>query len=77
MLWDTRNSKAPVHNFRAEKGVLYACQFSPMNKNVFATGGEEKVIKVWDVRNMSEPIVQMSDMHDQEITQLKWSSHER
>jgi len=32
---------------------------------------------VWDIRNMSEPLLQVRDAHNQEITQLKWSNEER
>ncbi len=53
ILWDTRNAKNPVYRFFPDKSPLYSVQFSPLNRNVFCTGGEEKVIKLWDVRNMS------------------------
>jgi histone-binding protein RBBP4 len=56
---------------------VYSVQFSPLNKNVFCTGGEEQLIKVWDVRNLSEPLVALNECNGQEITQLKWSHDER
>jgi len=52
-------------------------QFSPLNRHVFCTGGEEQIVKLWDVRNMSEPMITIKDIHDQGITQLKWSNDEK
>jgi histone-binding protein RBBP4 len=77
VLWDTRNAKQPVYHYTAGKGIVYSVQFSPLNKNVFCTGGEEQLIKVWDVRNLSEPLVALNECNGQEITQLKWSHDER
>ena len=74
MLWDTRNSKKPIHYFSAASSALYSVQFSPLNRNVFVTGGSEKVVKLWDARNMSEPLTVVKETSDQEIKQLKWSA---
>ena len=76
-MWDTRTYQQNIHHFKAENGVTYSCQFSPLNRHLLCTGGEEKTIKMWDIRNTSEPLLQVKDIHDQEITQLKWSNDER
>jgi WD40 repeat protein len=65
VVWDTRNAKQPVHYFNADSSALYSVQFATHNRHVFATGGEEKLIKLWDLRNMACPITSMADINNQ------------
>ena len=62
MIWDTRNAKQPVHYFNADSSPLYSVQFATHNRHVFATGGEEKLAKLWDLRNMSAPFTSLPDL---------------
>lgn len=62
----------PVHFFTVDSAPVYSVQFSNNKKNLFATGGSEKIVKLWDIRNMSEPLTSLHDLANQEIKQLKW-----
>jgi len=41
---------------KKHEGTVYSVQFSPHNQHIFASGGSDKVIKLWDVRNLSESL---------------------
>jgi histone-binding protein RBBP4 len=47
---------APVYHMKKHEGTVYSVQFSPHNQHIFASGGSDKVIKLWDVRNLSESL---------------------
>jgi len=41
---------------KIDDSILYSIQFSPLNRNLFATGGSASVAKLWDIRNLSESL---------------------
>ncbi len=45
--WNSKKKYAPVVNFSAHKGNVYAIAFHP-NCHVFVSGSRDKEIKVWD-----------------------------
>lgn len=47
-------------------------QFSPLSQYMFASGGEDKTVKVWDIRNLSENLFRCQSANLDTITQLKW-----
>lgn len=51
-----RSSNKPIHTTQNHEGTIYSIEFSPLHEFLLATGGEDKVAKVWDARNISEPL---------------------
>jgi WD40 repeat protein len=62
----------PIHHMRADSSELYSVQFSPLDKHILSTAGKDKLIKLWDIRNLSESLIEHREEND--IQQLKWSN---
>jgi WD40 repeat protein len=51
--WYTEMPSTLGYQFDEHNGRVTACAFSPKSDSIFATGGMDKVIKIWDVRTHS------------------------
>ncbi|XP_042201012.1 GATOR complex protein WDR24-like [Callorhinchus milii] len=48
-LWDMRRPDRYELMFTAHNGPVFSCDWHPDDRNVLATGGRDKTVKVWDV----------------------------
>jgi len=77
-VWDARvggpkrRSVASVVAHESDVNVV-AC--NPFHPNVVASGGDDGVIKVWDIKSFKEPMMQLY-WHMGPITSLEWSPEE-
>ncbi|KAL9179999.1 hypothetical protein ACHAXT_007969 [Thalassiosira profunda] len=74
-LWDCRAGKRdkPVHVVReAHAGDVNGMEFHPLNEFYLATGGSDKVVKVWDMRNLKSPL-QTLEGHENQVFAVRWS----
>lgn len=53
VLWDTRNAMEPIFHMKADSSELYSVQFAPLDRHILSTAGKGKLIKIWDIRNLS------------------------
>lgn len=73
MLWDVRDSSAaPTHNIDAHEGDANCLSFNPYSEFLLATGGADKVVKLWDLRNLKEPIHNFEG-HEEGVYQVSWA----
>lgn len=58
VLWDTRTATDPIFSMRADNSPLYSVQFAPLDRHLLATAGADAVVKLWDIRNLSESLLE-------------------
>lgn len=74
MIWDTRKPGCAetVQNNNTEHGKsINTIAVNPCRPVLFATGGEEEDIVIWDMRHTSEPVYRMSG-HESAISRIQW-----
>lgn len=49
-MWDARDSKEIVNKFRAHAADGITLDFNHQNAYLMATGGDDNIVKVWDLR---------------------------
>lgn len=69
-LYDIRNKKEEAKQ-KVTNNVLNCIDMSPHNKNMFATSGNYKIISLWDVRNIKEPVHTIAT-EKKHTTKLVW-----
>ena len=47
--WDLRRPDAPLRRFIAHSGLVLALAFHPSRRGVLATGGRDRLVKVWSL----------------------------
>eukprot|EP00981_Chlorochromonas_danica_P005547 scaffold1129_cov164-Ochromonas_danica.AAC.12 len=73
LLWDTRNPKQPTKTVaNAHASDVNCIAFSPFNEFSLATGGSDNVVKLWDLRNLSNPLHSLEG-HKAGVYQLSWA----
>ena len=50
-VWDMRKPHEPLRRFTAHAGLVLVLQFHPSQRGVLATGGRDRVVKIWDLEN--------------------------
>eukprot|EP01028_Stygiella_incarcerata_P002849 TRINITY_DN153_c0_g1_i1.p1 TRINITY_DN153_c0_g1~~TRINITY_DN153_c0_g1_i1.p1 ORF type:complete len:436 (-),score=121.43 TRINITY_DN153_c0_g1_i1:161-1354(-) len=74
-LWDLRSSSAvQVVDVRESSGELNALAWNCMEEHLFAVGGSEGVVRLFDIRRLVEPVHEMGK-HNGAIFSLAWSPH--
>ena len=75
-LWDIRKDPTvPIHvvnNAHGPGGDVNGMEFHLANEFLFATGGSDKVVKLWDVRNLKSPL-QTLEGHTDQVFTVRWS----
>ncbi|CAK0756589.1 hypothetical protein CVIRNUC_002468 [Coccomyxa viridis] len=55
-VWDRRHLSAPLFDFRPHDKPIIRVEWAPYKKGVFASGGEDQMIAVWDLERSSESV---------------------
>lgn len=73
LVWDKRDASKPSNKVEEAHGAEINClSFNPNNEFLVATGGADKVVALWDMRNMNKPLHRFEG-HTDEILQLSWA----
>lgn len=65
-----------VDRFRGHRGSVEDLQWSPVEKNVFASCGVDKSIKFWDAREYRKPALFVSAAHSSDVNVISWNRAE-
>lgn len=57
---------------KAHDGDAMSVSFNPFQENLLLTGGTDKVVKLWDTRNLSKELHTFVG-HDGDVTGVSWS----
>lgn len=52
-IWDSRKNAAPMNQINLHQGLVLTLMWHPSDRNLIASGGRDRVIQVWDIRNRS------------------------
>lgn len=50
-IWDSGKVTSPLHQFTAHNGPVFTVDWHPTHGKWLATGGRDKMIKIWDLEN--------------------------
>lgn len=48
-LWDARNYSKKLYNFEGHEKKVLNVQWSPKTPTIFASGGQDGKVKIWDL----------------------------
>ena len=68
-MWDL-NQPHPTATCHAHSGELLSCDWSKYDPNILFTGGVDASIQMWDIRQLSSPILRMVG-HTQAVRRVK------
>ncbi len=69
MVWDVRQSAHTQKVENAHAAEINCLSFNPNNEFLLATGGADRVVALWDMRNMTKPLHRFEG-HKDEILQV-------
>ena len=73
MIWDSRSASKPTTEMHdAHAAEINCLSFNPNNEFLLATGGADKVVALWDLRNLARSLHKFEG-HKQEILQVAWA----
>jgi ribosome assembly protein RRB1 len=82
-LWDMNGSGSgdggwtvSSDRFRGHKGSVEDLQWSPNEKNVFASCGVDKSIRFWDTREYRKPALSIKGAHESDVNVISWNRNE-
>jgi ribosome assembly protein RRB1 len=82
-LWDMNGSgtgdggwTVSSDRFRGHKGSVEDLQWSPNEKNVFASCGVDKSIRFWDTREYRKPALSIKGAHATDVNVISWNKNE-
>ncbi|GAB68381.1 chromatin assembly factor 1 P55 subunit [Plasmodium cynomolgi strain B] len=73
-IYDIRN-KSVVNSIKATNCTLNSIDVNPHNKNIFATGGTNKEIDLWDIRFTNKSLHRIIS-HKETIIKLQWDKYQ-
>ncbi|EUD66465.1 hypothetical protein C922_03099 [Plasmodium inui San Antonio 1] len=73
-IYDIRN-KSVVSSIKATNCTLNSIDVNPHNKNIFATGGTNKEIDLWDIRFTNKSLHRIIS-HKETIIKLQWDKYQ-
>lgn len=73
-IYDIRNRSA-VSSIKATNCTLNSIDVNPHNKNIFATGGTNKEIDLWDIRYTNKSLHRIIS-HKETIIKLQWDKYQ-
>ncbi|CDJ56543.1 WD-40 repeat protein, putative [Eimeria maxima] len=71
-MWDLRAGALPVHRQPCNHSCANVLALNPMAPNVFATGGADAGVSVWDFRDLRRPAHRLLYIENEALTSLKW-----
>ncbi|CAK9302039.1 unnamed protein product [Gordionus sp. m RMFG-2023] len=74
-LWDLRNTNISLREFSAHNGPAFSCEWHPQEKNILASAGRDKFIKVWDLNYL--PKLKNSIQTFASVARVKWRPHNK
>jgi ribosome assembly protein RRB1 len=74
-LWEPRESTWEVERspFRGHLASVEDIQWSPTQKDVFASCGVDRTIRIWDARARNSSILTSENAHDSDINVISWN----
>lgn len=76
-MWDLRASSRSVHTqVGHDHQLILSIDFNKQEPNLFATGGVDRTVRIWDARRCHQPLVSFPG-HDQACRRVRWSPHHR
>jgi peroxin-7 len=74
-LWSVENpSPNPIQQLYAHGGEVLSCDWSKYSDNVIATASVDKLIHIWDLRNIASPVCTLSG-HTMAVRKVRFSPH--
>uniref|UniRef100_K3X877 Uncharacterized protein n=1 Tax=Globisporangium ultimum (strain ATCC 200006 / CBS 805.95 / DAOM BR144) TaxID=431595 RepID=K3X877_GLOUD len=61
-----------VHRFKEHDGVVKSVRFSALQPDQFASGGNDRVLRVFDVRSPNSAMLQIDNAHLRAINSVQW-----
>ena len=73
-LWDARvaSSGVPRLSVVAHTGDAMSVSFNPFSEFLLLTGGTDKLVKMWDTRDLTQP-VHTFEGHEDDVTGVQWA----
>lgn len=76
-LWDVRTPQRSVMTQLAHQNQLVlSIDFNKYDPNIFATGGVDRTVRIWDARRATQPLASLPG-HDQACRRVRFSPHSR
>lgn len=76
-MWDLRTSARAIQTqVGHDHHIILSIDFNKHDPNVFATGGVDRNVRIWDARRTQQPLVSFAG-HDQACRRVRWSPHSR
>lgn len=78
-VWDVASDgkwNVSPDRFRGHKGSVEDLQWSPNEKNVFASCSSDKSICFWDTRQYRKPAVKIPSAHGSDVNVISWNTNE-
>ncbi|KRY59977.1 WD repeat-containing protein 24 [Trichinella britovi] len=73
---DVRKPAKPVQLFTAHGGPVLSLDFNPLVENIFATGGRDKIIQIWEYQSTKTKL-EDSIITSAPVGQIHWNPLER
>jgi len=75
ILWDIRKPpNIPANQITAHEEHVNCLSFSPYSEFIFATGSNDKMVFIWDLRLLKTPIYILRE-HANKVSGVSWSPH--
>ncbi|OEH78241.1 WD-40 repeat-containing protein [Cyclospora cayetanensis] len=71
-LWDLRVGPSPVHRQACNHACANVLALNPVAPNVFATGGADVGLSIWDFRDLRRPAHRLFYSENEALMSLKW-----
>ncbi|KAL8440009.1 hypothetical protein Efla_004925 [Eimeria flavescens] len=71
-MWDLRVGSSPVHRQSCNHSCANALALNAVAPNVFATGGADAGLCVWDFRDLRRPAHRLLHLPNEALISLKW-----
>lgn len=76
-LWDTRSPQRSVMTQMAHQNqIVLSIDFNKHDPNIFATGGVDRTVRLWDARRPTQPLASLPG-HDQACRRVRFAHHSR
>eukprot|EP00796_Vickermania_ingenoplastis_P000851 gene850-486_t len=76
-LWDLRNPQRSVMSQMGHQNqIILSIDFNKHEPNLFATGGVDRTVRVWDARRANQPLASLPG-HDQACRRVRWAPQHR